>query len=70
METIEQKTEDIDKETVELFNACKPYLDKGMGFYKSIRIVKNLPETVGFGNRSWYKQFKKYAISQGYKPLR
>ena len=67
---IERTNEDIDKETQELFQQCKPYLDKGMGFYKACRIVRNIPETSAFGNRSWYKRFKDYAISQGYKPLR
>ena len=55
---------------MELFQQCKPYLDKGMGFYKACRIVRNIPSTSCFGNRSWYKRFRDYAIAQGYKPLR
>jgi hypothetical protein len=67
---IERTNQDIDNETRELFLACKPYLDEGKGFYESCRIVRNIPKTSCFGNRSWYKRFRAYAISQGYKPLR
>ena len=67
---IERTDTDIDNETRLLFNECKPYLDKGYGFYKTLKIVKDLPETGGIGNRSWYKRFREYAISQGYHPLK
>ena len=48
IKVIERTSEDIDKETQELFQQCKPYLDKGMGFYKACRIVRNIPETSAF----------------------
>ena len=67
---ITQTTAERNQETQELFQQCKPYLDEGKGFYESCRIVRNIPSTSCFGNRSWYKRFKSYAISQGYKPLR
>ena len=67
---IERTTKDIDQETRDLFNECRPYLDQGYGFYDAIRLVKGLPETNGIGSRSWYKRFREYAKSQGYKPLR
>lgn len=70
MKVIERTSAQIDEETKELFEQCKPYLDKGIGFHKACRIVKNIPETSSFGNNSWYKRFRDYAISQGYKPLR
>ena len=70
MKVIERTQEDIDQETKELFQECKPYLDKGYGFYKTLRIVKNIPETSSFGNSSWYKRFREYAIKQGYFPQR
>ena len=70
MNVIERTDKDIDNETRELFLACKPYLDEGKGFYEACRIVRNIPETSAFGNRSWYKRFREYAKSQGYKPLR
>ncbi len=67
---IERTSSDVDQETKELFEKCKPYLDKGMGFYETIRLVKNIPETSYFGGNSWYKRFREYAKTQGYKPLR
>lgn len=70
MKVIERTQEDIDQETKELFLACQPYLDKGLGFYKTLRIVKNIPETSSFGNSSWYRRFREYAKSQGYYPKR
>ena len=70
IKVVERTTADVDEETKELFEQCKPYLDDGLGFYDALRIVKNIPETSCFGNRSWYKRFKAYAKTQGYKPLR
>ena len=67
---VERSSEEIENETVELFNTCKPYLDKGMGFYETLKLVKNLPTTGGIGARSWYKRFREYAASQGYYPTR
>lgn len=67
---LERSSQDIEQETIDLFNACKPLLDKGVGFYAAIRQVKGLSDSSNFGNSGWYKMFKKYAASQGYKPLR
>lgn len=67
---VERSTSDVDKETVELFEECKPYLDKGWGFYKTLRHVKNIPETSCFGNLAWYRRFREYAATQGYYPQR
>ena len=70
MKVIERTKEYIEQETIDLFKECKPYLDKGYGFYRAIRIVKNIPASTNFGNNSWYKRFRDYAVSQGYQPLR
>ena len=70
VKVVERTSSDVDQETRELFEKCKPLLDQGIGFYKAIRIVKNIPETSCFGNCSWYKRFREYARTQGYKPLR
>lgn len=67
---VERSSQDIDNETKQLFDDCKPLLDKGMGFYAAIRQVKGLTPSSNFGNNSWYKRFRAYAESQGYKPLR
>ena len=70
MKIIERTQKDIENETKELFEQCKPYLDKGYGFYRAVSTVKGLPNTNNFGNQAWYKRFRDYAVSQGYKPLR
>ena len=65
---IERSSKDIENETIALFNECKPYLDKGYSFTRTIRIVKDITsEGSGFTNLAWYKRFKEFAISQGYK---
>lgn len=38
MKVIERTQEDIEQETIDLFNECKPYLDKGYCFYRTVRI--------------------------------
>ena len=70
MKVIERTTKDIEKETQELFQSCKPYLDQGYGFHAAIRKVKGLSESYNFGGLSWYKRFRDYAVSQGYRPKR
>lgn len=70
MRVIERTEEDMQQETVDLFNEIKPLLDEGKGFYEAIRTVKNISTTSSFANRTWYKRVREYAISQGYKPLR
>lgn len=70
MKVIERTTEDMENETRELFLSCKPYLDKGYGFYAAIRKVKGLSDSSNFGSLTWYKRFRDYAVSQGYHPKR
>ena len=70
MKVIERTSKEVDNETVQLFNDCKPLLDEGIGFYEAIRTVKGLRQSTNFGNSSWYKQFRAYAKAQGYEPLR
>ena len=70
MRIVERSDKDLDREAVELFNECRPYLDKGYGFYKAVRTVKGLSESTTFSDKAWYKRFRDYAVSQGYKPLR
>ena len=67
---IERTTQDIENETRELFEECKPLLDEGYGFYEAIRTVKKLSPSSNIGHLAWYKRFRAYAESQGYKPLR
>ena len=70
MKVIERTSKEMDAETVELFNQCKPLLDEGYGFHSAIRHVKGMNKSCNFSSLSWYKRFREYAKSQGYQPLR
>jgi|GEM_PF-3983309 len=61
-----QSTAEREQETRELFEACVPYLDKGIGLVNAIMIVKDIPYR-HFYNMAWYKEVKAYAESQGYE---
>ena len=63
---IERTTQDIENETIALFNECKPYLDKGYGFCSAVRKVKGLRDSQNFASLSWYKRFREYALAKGY----
>ena len=63
---ISQSTSERNHETRELFKQCKIYLDKGYSLTQSVRLVKEISYTTGFQNRTWYKELRKYAKSQGY----
>ena len=55
---IERSQADINRETEELYEQIKPYLDKGYGVYKSVKIVKN-KNSVNT-NLAWYKRIVEY----------
>ena len=61
---IERTTDDIDSETIELFNEIKPLIDNGYSICRAVKTVKNLT-SVNTG-LSWYKRIREYTISQGY----
>ena len=63
---IERTDKDIENETKQLFDECKPYLDQGYGFPAAVRLVKGFSETHTFSSLAWYKRFREYAISKGY----
>ena len=56
---IERSQADIQRETEELYEQIKPYLDKGYGVNKSVKIVKN-KNSVNT-NLAWYKRIVEYA---------
>lgn len=68
MTIIERTSKDLQDETIELFNECKPLIDEGYSMTHAIRTVKNLRPGNGFTDTAWYKRFKEYAATQGYHP--
>ena len=66
----ERTTQEIEQETIDLYDACKPLLEKGFTLYQAIRTVKGIPGRTNFGSQAWYKRFSDYALSQGYTPKR
>lgn len=63
---ISQTTSERNKETQELFEQCKPYLDDGYSLSHALIIVKELTYSTGFQNRAWFKELRQYAKTQGY----
>ena len=70
MRVIERTTSDLEKETVELYQQCKPLLDDGVTLEKAVKTVKGIRLSSNIGNNAWYKQFRDYAIANGYKRKR
>jgi hypothetical protein len=66
----ERTTQEIEQETIDLYDACRPLLEKGFTLYQAIRTVKRIPGSTNFGSQAWYKRFRDYALSQGYTPKR
>ena len=42
MTIIERTSAEVDQEARDLYDACKPLLDKGMTLYQAVRIVKRI----------------------------
>ena len=62
MTIIESREADIQRETRELYQQIKPYLDDGKSFtYALHQIGKGINVKSG-----WYKRLREYTISQGY----
>ena len=66
MRVIERTTSDLERETVELYQQCKPLLDDGVTLEKAVKQVRGIRQSSNIGNNAWYKQFRDYAIKQGY----
>lgn len=58
MKIVERSSADIQKETEELYEQIKPYLDEGYGVHKSVKIVKNTNSVNT--NLGWYKRLVEY----------
>ncbi len=62
---IERTDSDLEQETLERYELIKPYLEDGLPITKAVQKALNLKH-LGFQNRTWYKNLRDYAISQGY----
>lgn len=62
---ISQNTTERQQETIELFQKCKPYLDKGETLSNAVQKVLQRHHN-RFYNQAWYKELREYAYSQGY----
>ena len=61
---ISQSTAERRAETVALFEACKPYLDRGMSLRKAVH--EGTDRRVSNTRNGWFLELKEYAKSQGY----
>lgn len=66
IKVISQTTAEREKETRQLFNKVKPYLDNGLTYTKALRIVLNCTKETGFSQRAWFKDLIEYGETQGY----
>ena len=66
MRIIERTSAEVEQEAVDLYDACKPLLDKGMTLYQAVRVVKRIIGSSNFGSNAWYRRFRDYALEQGY----
>lgn len=69
IKVIERNTTQREQDTVRLYQQIKPYLDKDIPIITAVKIAFNLQYN-SFCNRTWYKDLRDYAVSQGYKPKR
>ncbi len=63
---ITQTTAERKEEMKQLFNDCKPLMDKGYPLSKAVREILQLNHNT-FTSQRWFKDLRKYAESQGYK---
>lgn len=62
---IQQDTNERQRETAALFEACRPYLEKGMSLRKAVKQVTD--RNITNVKNGWYRDLIDYAISQGYE---
>jgi len=62
---ISQNTQERENETKQLFEKCKPYLDKGETLSNAVQKVLQRHHN-RFYNQAWYKELREYAYSQGH----
>lgn len=63
---ISQTTAEREEEMKQLFEKCKPLMDKGYTLGKAVRKVLKLNHNTFYAQR-WFKDLRDYAESQGYR---
>ena len=61
---ISQTTAERQQETRDLFEACRPYLEKGMSLRKAVHQATD--RRVSNTRNGWFVELKEYAETQGY----
>lgn len=59
----ERSTKDAQKETEDLFELCKPYLEEGWGLMYALEQIHGRKPSA---SRRWYKELKQYCWDKGY----
>ena len=61
---ITQSTSERQDETRRLYEACKPYLDKGYGLRKAVTLATG--RRVSNTKNGWFRALREYAESEGF----
>ena len=61
---IERTSDDMDSETIELFNEIKPLIEDGYSICRAVKTVKGV--TSVNTKLTWYQKVKQYCIDNGY----
>ena len=61
---IQQDTKARQRETAEIFEGCRPYLDQGMSLRQAVKQVTD--RNITNVKNGWYRDLIEYTISQGY----
>jgi type II secretory pathway component PulF len=69
MRIIERNTDERKQDTIDLYNQIKPLLDQGLPITTAVKQYLGIQYN-SFSNRTWYKELRDYAVSQGYKMQR
>lgn len=64
IKVIQQTTAERKQETIQLYNKCKPYLDKGYSLNKAVQQVTDRIPTNS--KNGWYRDLINYAVQQGF----
>ena len=62
---IQQDTKARQRETAEIFEGCRPYLDQGMSLLKAV--YESSGRRVSNVKNGWFRELIDYAKTQGYE---